>query len=99
MKPSKISLGVTTCLLSFAAISAAMRFGPPVQRWYCTFAGVKCVQTPPITCISNPNAINPIKCTVTITMGGITRHLPIYTQGWVGPCSNCLNQLLYTRAD
>jgi len=99
MKRPKIFLGVTTFLLVIASVATAKFFGPPTQRWYITFAGNKCVSLNNITCTSGPNPMGVRQCTTTVTIGGITRHLKVYTQGAVGAAANCIGPLLYTRAD
>ena len=99
MKRSKIFLGVTTCLLAVAGLSAAKRFGPNVQRWYVTVTNStpelrKCITTNP-TCVQTLLVNKPlaVPCTIAFSVGLTGYHRIVYT------ASDCINKVYYTKAN
>ncbi len=111
MKRSKIFLGVTTCLLAVAGVAAAKRFGPSVQRWYCTIGNGSVRYCAPVseTCITKLTGTNLKLCTISYVVGDQTKHAPVYLTGAFTlvnnvavplPCddqTNCITQIKYTR--
>jgi len=92
MKHSKIFLGVTTCLLAIAGVTAARHYGPSIRRWYCTegVLGVKhCVPTGTITCVYDASQIT--TC--------LYQNQAVFTSGAIGPWSNCKHKFVYSRTD
>ena len=100
MKHSKTFLGVTTCILAIAGVTAAKRFDSNKVRWYCT-NGNTCVPVHK-TCLKT---ITGLTCTVHFG-SPITTVRTVYTVGSLDvnlnskacdDLTNCIIPLIYTK--